>query len=47
MTTTTLTLESSHVPMVSQPDKVADFILKAATTLNANSHADKTQAAAC
>jgi hypothetical protein len=43
---TTLTLASSYVPMVSQPDKVADFILKAVTTLNANSHADKTQAAA-
>jgi pimeloyl-ACP methyl ester carboxylesterase len=46
MKATTLTLASSHVPMVSQPDKVADFILKAVTTLNASSHADKTQAAA-
>ncbi|WP_332369844.1 alpha/beta hydrolase [Spirosoma telluris] len=26
---TTLTVKSSHVPMVSQPDKVAAFILKA------------------
>jgi hypothetical protein len=43
---TKLTLASSHVPMVSQPDKVADFILRAVTTLNANSHADETQAAA-
>jgi hypothetical protein len=42
----TLTLASSHAPIMSQPDKVADFILKAVTTLNANSHADKTQAAA-
>ena len=42
MKATTLTLASSHVPMVSQPDKVAAFILKAVTTLNANSHADKT-----
>ena len=43
---TTLTLASSHVPMLSQPDKVADFILNAVTTLNANSHIDGTQAAA-
>jgi hypothetical protein len=42
---TTLTLASSHVPIVSQPDKVADFIVKAVTTLNANSHIDETQAA--
>jgi pimeloyl-ACP methyl ester carboxylesterase len=42
----TLTVASSHVPMVSQPNKVADFILKAVTTLNANSHVDETQAAA-
>lgn len=42
---TTLTLASSPVPMLSQPDKVADFILKAVTPLNANSHAVKTQAA--
>ena len=40
----TLTLASSHVPMLSQPDKVADFILKAVATLNANSHIDETQA---
>jgi pimeloyl-ACP methyl ester carboxylesterase len=46
MKATTLTLASSHVPIVSQPDKVADFILKAVTTLIANSHADKTQSAA-
>jgi pimeloyl-ACP methyl ester carboxylesterase len=36
MKATTLTLASSHVPMVSQPDKVAGFILQALTTLNAN-----------
>jgi pimeloyl-ACP methyl ester carboxylesterase len=35
MKATTLTLASSHVAMVSQPDKVAGFILKAVTTLNA------------
>jgi len=46
MKATTLTLPSSHVPMLSQPDKVADFILKAVTTLNANSQAVKTQSAA-
>jgi len=46
MKATTLTLASSHVPVLSQPDKVADFILKAVTTLNAKSHADETQAAA-
>ncbi len=28
------------------PDKVADFIVKAVTKLNANSHIDETQAAA-
>jgi pimeloyl-ACP methyl ester carboxylesterase len=46
MKATTMTLASSHVPMVSQPDKVANFILKAVTTLNADSHAVETQAAA-
>jgi len=46
MKATTLTLASSHVPVLSQPDKVADFILEAVTTLNAKSHADETQAAA-
>ena len=46
MKATTLTLASGHVPMVSQPDKVADFILKAVATLNANSHVDETQVAA-
>jgi pimeloyl-ACP methyl ester carboxylesterase len=30
---TTLELESSHVPMLSQPDKVAEFIMGAAQTL--------------
>ncbi|HEY6974969.1 MAG TPA: alpha/beta hydrolase, partial [Chitinophagaceae bacterium] len=30
---TTLELESSHVPMLSQPDKVAEFIINAAKTL--------------
>jgi len=43
---TTLTLASSHVPMLSQPDKVADFIIKAVTTLNAKSHVEETQVAA-
>jgi pimeloyl-ACP methyl ester carboxylesterase len=46
MKATTLTLASSHVPMLSQPDKVADFILNAVTTLNANSHTDETQSVA-
>jgi pimeloyl-ACP methyl ester carboxylesterase len=32
---TTLTLKSSHVPMVSQPKKVADFIMAAAVKLPA------------
>jgi hypothetical protein len=32
--------------MLSQPDEVADFILKAVMTLNANSQTDETQAAA-
>jgi hypothetical protein len=39
MKATTLTLASSHVPTLSQPDKVADFILEAVTTLNADSTA--------
>ena len=30
---TTIELNSSHVPMISQPNKVADFIIKAAETL--------------
>jgi hypothetical protein len=30
---TTLVLNSSHVPMVSQPTKVADFIISAAQKL--------------
>jgi pimeloyl-ACP methyl ester carboxylesterase len=46
MKATRLTLASSHVPMMSQPNKVADFILKAVTTLNANPHAEETQLAA-
>lgn len=46
MKATTVTLASSHVPMVSQPDKVANFILKAVTTLNAYSHEEEPQAAA-
>jgi pimeloyl-ACP methyl ester carboxylesterase len=33
MKATTLELNSSHVPMVSQPDKVADFIIAAAQKL--------------
>src|SRR5260370_7731562 len=45
MKATTLTLASSHVPMMSQPDKVADFIVKAVTTLNAKSHVDQRQVA--
>ena len=32
---TTIELVSSHVPMLSQPDKVADFIVKAAQKLPA------------
>jgi pimeloyl-ACP methyl ester carboxylesterase len=32
----TLTLATSHLPMLSQPDKVADFIIEAANSLNAN-----------
>jgi len=34
---TTIELESSHVPMISQPDKVADFIVQAAQKLATNS----------
>jgi pimeloyl-ACP methyl ester carboxylesterase len=30
---TTIELESSHVPMISQPDKVTDFIIRAAQAL--------------
>ena len=33
----TLTLPTSHVPMLSQPEKVADFIIEAATSLGAPS----------
>jgi pimeloyl-ACP methyl ester carboxylesterase len=33
MNATTLELESSHVPMISQPDKVTAFIINAAETL--------------
>jgi len=33
MNSKTLTLQSSHVPMISQPDKVANFIVEAAETL--------------
>jgi pimeloyl-ACP methyl ester carboxylesterase len=33
----TLTLPTSHVPMLSQPQKVADFIIEAAASLNATS----------
>ena len=36
MNATTLTLDSSHVPMLSQPSVVADFILKALATLAAS-----------
>jgi pimeloyl-ACP methyl ester carboxylesterase len=35
MKATTLELEASHVPMVSQPDKVAAFIIKAAQQVSA------------
>lgn len=31
---TTIELNSSHVPMISQPDKVTDFIIRAAKELN-------------
>jgi pimeloyl-ACP methyl ester carboxylesterase len=33
MKATTIELNSSHIPMISQPDKVTDFIIKAAQTL--------------
>jgi hypothetical protein len=33
MKATTLELSSGHVPMVSQPNKVADFIVQAAQKL--------------
>lgn len=33
---TTIELKSSHVPMVSQPEKVADFIVKATRQLSSN-----------
>ncbi len=36
MNATTLTLTSSHVPMLSQPSTVADFILKSLATLSAS-----------
>ena len=32
----TITVQSSHVPMLSQPKQVADFILEAVTSLNAS-----------
>jgi pimeloyl-ACP methyl ester carboxylesterase len=32
----TLTLSSSHLPMLSQPEKVADFVAEAAASLNAS-----------
>jgi pimeloyl-ACP methyl ester carboxylesterase len=31
---TTIELNSSHVPMISQPDRVTDFIIKAARKLS-------------
>ena len=36
MNSRTLTLPSSHVPMLSQPDKVADFIVEAASSIGAS-----------
>jgi hypothetical protein len=39
MKATTLELKSSHVPMVSQPDQVAAFIIKAAQQVPAQSKA--------
>jgi len=35
----TLTLPTSHLPMLSQPEKVADFVIEAAASLAANSTA--------
>jgi hypothetical protein len=32
----TLSLPTSHVPMISQPEKVAEFIAKAAASLSAD-----------
>jgi len=33
MKATTIELDSSHVPMITQPNKVADFIIQAAEKL--------------
>jgi hypothetical protein len=37
----TLTVASSHVPMLSQPDKVAAFVIEAAASLGTNAAAAK------
>jgi hypothetical protein len=42
MKATTLELNSSHVPMVSQPDKVAAFIIKVTQQLPAGQKAVST-----
>src|SRR5258708_37708925 len=36
MNSKTLTVPSSHVPMLSQPEKVADFIVEAASSIGAS-----------
>ncbi len=41
MNATILTLSSSHVPMISQPEAVASFILEAASTLSVNGTSEK------
>jgi len=35
----TVTLARSHVPMLSQPEKVADFVIEAAASLGASAAA--------
>jgi pimeloyl-ACP methyl ester carboxylesterase len=39
MSAKTLTLPTSHLPMLSQPEKVANFVIEAAASLDVNSHA--------
>ena len=41
---TTIELTSSHVPMISQPDQVTDFIISAAEKLSSTGPAENTQA---
>jgi pimeloyl-ACP methyl ester carboxylesterase len=40
----TLTLASSHLPMLSQPDRVAAFVIEAAASISANTAAAKQSA---